>query len=175
MKNFFSYFIIISLIVFTSCKSNSNSNSHKLSEKSGGSFKFPGTNEVKTLLPCNITMESEGVVVTQIHEGLIRLDAKTLKPTSGLAKKWEVSADGKLITFHLNTNAVFQDDVCFTDGKGEKITAKDVKFSFELVCTKADNSFQYEMIFKDRVVGASDFYEKKFKVFIPEISLNFFS
>ncbi len=163
MKNFFSYFIIISLLVFTSCKNTSNSNSHKLSEKNGGSFKFPGTNEIKTLLPCAITMESEGVIVTQIHEGLIRLDAKTLKPSPGLAKKWNISADGKQITFHLNTHAFFQDDVCFADSKGDKITSKDVKFSFELVCTKSENSFQYEMIFKDRVVGANDFYENKSK------------
>ena len=163
MKTFFSHLIILCLLVFASCKNSSNSNSHKISEKSGGSFSFPGTNEVKTLLPSNITMESEGVIVTQIHEGLVRLDVKTLKPIAGLSRKWEMSADGKQITFHLNTNATFQDDACFADGKGEKVTAKDVKFSYELVCTKSDNSFQYEMIFKDRVVGASDFYEKKSK------------
>ncbi len=159
-------FFVLSLsfvAVFASCTKSDNFNSKKISEKSGGTFSFPGTNEIKTLLPSAITMESEGVVVSQIHEGLVRLNSKTLEVCPGLAYKWERSADGKLLTFHLNTNAKFQNDACYKSGIAPKVTAKDVKFSFELLCTKGDNSFQYEMLFKNRLAGADEFFNSKAK------------
>jgi ABC-type transport system substrate-binding protein len=59
----------------------------------------------------------------------VRLDAKTLEVIPGLAEKWEISQDGKKITFHLTKNAHFQDDKCYKDGKGPEITSKDVLLS----------------------------------------------
>jgi peptide/nickel transport system substrate-binding protein len=43
------------------------------------------------------------------------------KPTGDLAEKWDVSKDGRVYTFHLRGNAVFQD--------GSPVTAEDVRWS----------------------------------------------
>ena len=47
-----------------------------------------------------------------------------------LATKWEISADGLIYTFHLRSNVFFQDNILFKDGKGRKMTAQDVVYSF---------------------------------------------
>jgi oligopeptide transport system substrate-binding protein len=92
---------------------------------------------------------------------LLRLDSKTLEVIPGLAQTWETSADGKTITFHLTKGAHFQDDKCYSDGKGPEITSKDVKYTYELMCTKGPNNLNFEILVKDRLVGANDFYDKK--------------
>jgi peptide/nickel transport system substrate-binding protein len=43
------------------------------------------------------------------------------QPTGDLAEKWDVSKDGRVYTFHLRANAVFQD--------GSPVTAEDVRWS----------------------------------------------
>jgi oligopeptide transport system substrate-binding protein len=54
--------------------------------------------------------------------GLVSFDTK-LTLTPDLAEKWEISADGKVYTFHLRTNAKFND--------GRPLTAQDVIYSWE--------------------------------------------
>ncbi len=91
----------------------------------------------------------------------MRLDAKTLEVIPGLAEKWEISPDGKKITFHLTKNAHFQDDKCYKDGKGPEITSKDVLFSLTNICTKTSDNYQFNTLLKGRLVGADDFFDKK--------------
>jgi len=47
-----------------------------------------------------------------------------------LAKKWEVSDNGLVYTFHLRNDVYFQDNALFENGKGRKMTAADVVYSF---------------------------------------------
>lgn len=54
--------------------------------------------------------------------GLVSFDTK-LTLTPDLAEKWDISADGKVYTFHLRTNAKFHD--------GKSVTAQDVIYSWE--------------------------------------------
>jgi len=55
---------------------------------------------------------------------LIRQDFN-LAPQPSLAEKWDVSADGKVYTFHLVRNAKFHD--------GKPLTSADVKFTIESI------------------------------------------
>lgn len=154
--------LCLSAVFFAySCTNNTDINNRKVSEKSGGTFIMAENTETNSFYPHLITMQAEGMVVSQIHEGLVRLNPKTLEAAPGIAEKWEVSADGKTITFHLNKNARFQDDKCYKDGVGPVITSKDVKYSLELLSTKSDNNILFETILKDRLLGANDFYNKK--------------
>jgi peptide/nickel transport system substrate-binding protein len=57
-----------------------------------------------------------------LYEGLLRLD-QSGKVLPGLAKSWDVSPDGKTLTFHLNSGVKWHD--------GSPFTADDVKFSFD--------------------------------------------
>lgn len=48
-------------------------------------------------------------VLSGLFEGLIGEDPKTLAPVPGVAKRWEVSADGLAYTFHLRKDAKWSD------------------------------------------------------------------
>lgn len=155
-----SILLLVSSLVLFSCKDNGNG---KLSDKSGGTFVMAENFPIASIYPISTTNQVEALVVGQIHESLLRLDAKTLEVVPGLAEKWEISKDGKTITFHLVKGAHFQDDKCYSDGKGPEITAKDVKFTLELLATKTDDNYQFSTILKDRLVGVNDFFDKKSK------------
>lgn len=162
LSNLFSILTITALLF--SCKDNASHSNKKLSEKNGGTFAMAEYTEIGNVFPLLITMQHEAIIVSQMHEGLVRLNPFTLEEVPGIAKKWETSADGKTITFHLNNEAYFQDDKCFPEGKGAKITTKDIKFSFELLATQSDFNYHFGTILKDRLLGASDFYNKKSNV-----------
>jgi peptide/nickel transport system substrate-binding protein len=59
-----------------------------------------------------------------IFEGLVGVDAK-FDPVKRLAEAWNLSDDGKVLTFKLRPGAVWSD--------GDKVTSKDVAFTFEAV------------------------------------------
>jgi len=67
-----------------------------------------------------------GIIIPgcQIFAGLLLLD-ENLQPQPYLAKKWEISPDGRTYTFYLEEKATFHD--------GKPITSADVAFSLELV------------------------------------------
>lgn len=153
-----SILLIATSFFLFSCKDNG---SGKLSDKNGGTFVMAENNQIGSIYPISITNQVEALVVGQIHESLVRLDSKTLEPIPGLAEKWEISQDGRIITFHLTKGAHFQDDKCYKDGKGPEITSKDIKFSLELLATKTDDNYQFNTILKDRLVGVNDFFDKK--------------
>ena len=119
-----SILLLVSSLAFYSCKDGVNSGNDKHSDKSGGTFVMVENIEIGSLYPISVTNQVEALVVAQIHESLLRLDAKTLEVLPGLAQKWETSADGKKITFHLTKGAHFQDDKCYAEGKGPEITSK---------------------------------------------------
>jgi peptide/nickel transport system substrate-binding protein len=57
-----------------------------------------------------------------VYEGLVRLDPD-LKVVPGLAGSWDVSADGRMVTFHLARGVKWHD--------GSPFAAQDVKFSWD--------------------------------------------
>ncbi len=61
-------------------------------------------------------------VIGMIFNSLLRYD-KNLKLIGEAAEKWEISRDGKVITFQLKKNIKWQD--------GKPLTARDVKFTLE--------------------------------------------
>jgi oligopeptide transport system substrate-binding protein len=68
------------------------------------------------------------IVTQNVYASLVDLDQEG-KPVPGLAKSWDISTDATLYTFHLVTDAKFQD--------GSPITSADVKYSFERVLLPA--------------------------------------
>jgi oligopeptide transport system substrate-binding protein len=91
----------------------------------------------------------------QIYNGLVQID-DSLKTSPCIAKSWEVSADGKVYTFHLRNDVNFQDDPHFAQGAGRKVTASDFVYSFgRLIDPKVMSSGSW--IFSDKVTGRQAF------------------
>jgi oligopeptide transport system substrate-binding protein len=88
--------------------------------------------EPGTLDPALATSIEELRVVMSLFEGLTRNDPVTSQPIPGLADHWDISADGRIYTFHLRTNAFFS--------TGEQIGADDFVYSWRRVLSPATGS-----------------------------------
>ena len=97
-----------------------------------------------TLDPAISSEMSSHLYVMQIFSGLVKFDSE-LKPVPDLAERWEISRDGKTYTFYL------REDIKFHDGK--KLTAEDIKYSFERTCNPATGS-QTASTYLNDIIGA---------------------
>jgi oligopeptide transport system substrate-binding protein len=166
MKKICNLFTLASasiILVLTSCNEGSKKNNN-IEESKGGIF-YGGIirlNEVesfKTLNPTAVNELSSAHIGSQIFEGLVKFSQKDLSTNLALAKKIESNQDQTEWTFHIRQGVKFHDDVCFPEGKGRFVNAKDVKYCFDRLCIADPNNLQFGITFKDRVVGANEAYE----------------
>jgi peptide/nickel transport system substrate-binding protein len=145
-----------------SCNNNPGSGSTHKEGKGGrmygGTLRFNETDKFQSLFPTLITDAISSHVASQIYEGLVKFDPRTMRILPSIAEKYEINDAGTVYTFHLRKDVRFQDDACFADGKGRPVTADDVKYSFELLCRNDGKNASFSTTFKDRVVGANAFY-----------------
>ena len=67
-----------------------------------------------------------------VYNTLVETD-EHLHTVPSLAKSWDVSDNGLIYTFHLRNDVFFQDNPLFPNGKGRKLTAQDVVYSFSRI------------------------------------------
>jgi oligopeptide transport system substrate-binding protein len=84
---------------------------------------------IATLDPAFAKNQSVIWAVHQIYNTLVETD-NSLHIVPSLAKSWDVSSDRLKYIFHLRTDVFFQDNVVFPEGKGRKMLASDIVFSF---------------------------------------------
>ena len=77
----------------------------------------------EALDPAIITSQADGRIVSAMFEGLTRFNAVTAQAEPALAKRWEISDDGTVYTFHLRENLRWS--------TGEPITAADIVYSWQ--------------------------------------------
>jgi len=106
--------------------------------------------EVQTLDPGLARGQPEHRVTLALFEGLTTYDPRTLNAVPGVAEKWEVSPDGKTVTFHLR-------DCEWTDGK--KVVADDFIYAWTRVLDPATPSDYAHILFF--IKGAEAFRMKK--------------
>ena len=70
--------------------------------------------------------------VHQLFNTLVENDGDT-KTRGSLAKNWDISGDRLEYIFHLRTDVSFHDNDAFENGKGRKMTASDVAYSFKRI------------------------------------------
>ena len=124
----------------------------------GGTFRTNETNPFKSLFPVSINHAVSSRIATQVYQGLVKLDQRTLKVKPLLAKEYKVSEDGKIYTFTLNDSVFFHDDPCFYGGKGRIMNAYDVKFCFDMLCSAIENNTTSDYL-TEIIVGANDYYD----------------
>lgn len=93
--------------------------------------------------------------VHMLYNTLVETD-ENLHLQPSLAKGWTVSDDGLTYTFNLRGDVYFHDDLVFTDGKGRKLTASDVVYSFNRIIDPQVAS-SGAWIFNDRVAKGKPF------------------
>ena len=123
----------------------------------GGDFKFMSKEKVSQLFPLSITDVYANRVSSQIFEGLLKIDTKTMEVIPSIAKSYEKSDDSQVFTFQLNEGVYFQDDKCFKNGKGREVKAQDFKYCLEMACSKNDLN-KISWLLKDKILGAKKFY-----------------
>ena len=151
----------LGLVALLSACGGSSVNKKTSNIKTGGTFRYNERENFTSLHPFSITDYKTTQVAHQIYEGLLKIDAKDLTIKPSLAESWTLNEDKTEYTFHLKKGVKFHDADCFEGGKGREVTAHDFKFSFEQLCTKAADNFQFTKTFKDVVVGATEFYNKE--------------
>ena len=87
--------------------------------------------------------------VNQIYNGLVAVDPE-MRTIPCLAKYWDISDDRKIYRFHLRTDVYFHDDPVFPGGKGRKLNASDIAFSFHRLIDPLTAS-PGAWVFNDRV------------------------
>ena len=107
--------------------------------------------EPETLDPALVTSMDSFQLVDCLFEGLTTVDPKTLVPRPGVASTWEVSADGRVYTFHLRKDAKWSD--------GKALTATDFIAAWKRALTPSTAASYASLFFY--IQGAEAFYHGK--------------
>jgi oligopeptide transport system substrate-binding protein len=83
---------------------------------------FGNGTEPQELDPHIVTGVPEHNIIEALLEGLVSKDPQTLEPTPGVAKRWQISDDGKTYRFYLRDNARWSN--------GDSMTAHDFVWSW---------------------------------------------
>lgn len=145
------------LLLIGSCNKKNDENIVKLKGgiKGGGIYIINESENIRSLDPVGINDVVSHHVSHQIYDLLVDLDSN-LQLRPALAYRWDISQDGLIYTFHLRNNILFHDNICFPDGKGREMTAKDVKYSFDRILDPRTGSLGFDY-FKNYVEGAEEF------------------
>src|SRR6266705_3263949 len=145
--------VIGALLLLTSGGSSGNSSSNNgsatpnLPPRVQGELRLFGGDPITLDPACASDAESANYIV-EIFSGLVAFD-KDLKLIPDIAQKWDVSADGKVYTFHLRSNALFHD-------ASRRVVAGDFKFSMERALNPATQS-TVATTYLDDIAGVDDF------------------
>ncbi len=124
----FLIFVFCTCLMFTACHEPNPSSNKKV-------FRFNRTNGIQNTDPAFAKDQTSCWVVEQLYSGLLKLDDSLLvKPN--LAQSFTISADEKTYVFTLRSDVYFPDNECFKNGKGRKLTAHDVMYSFSRLLDK---------------------------------------
>ncbi len=97
--------------------------------------------EPDTLNPLTSTDAYSNEILDYIYETLVRRNPDTLKLEPWLARDWDISSDGMVITFHMRK------DVKFTDG--HPATAEDVAYAYRKIMDPKVNAPHLRNYYKD--------------------------
>src|SRR5947209_14269476 len=130
LNKYFAIFIG-GLILFYSCYSGGSG--------TGRIFHYNEQTGIASLDPAFAKNQSVMWAVHQLYNTLVEIDSQ-LRIIPSLAIHWDISADHKTYTFFLRRDVFFHDDACFPGGKGRRLVAADVVYSFERIMDKATAS-----------------------------------
>ena len=143
------YSVILGAVVFASISCNNKSSARKQV------FHYNEQSGIATLDPAFAKNQSIMWAVHQIYNTLVETDP-SLNIVPSLAKTWDVSTDRVVYIFHLRTDVFFHDNNAFPGGKGRKMIAGDVEYSFRRIVDRRTAS-SGAWIFNNRVDSLEGF------------------
>jgi peptide/nickel transport system substrate-binding protein len=118
-------------------------------------FHYNDFSGIASLDPAFAKNQSIIWAVHQLYNTMVETD-NDLNIVPSLAYRWDVSDDRLVYTFHLRDSVYFHDNEVFAGGKGRKMTAKDIEYSFRRITDPATAS-SGAWIFNNRVDPATGF------------------
>jgi ABC-type transport system substrate-binding protein len=98
-------------------------------------FRYNESTGIASLDPAFSKNQSTTWPVHQLFNTLVENDGDA-KTKGSLATRWDISPDGLQYTFHFRTDVFFHDDEAFPGGKGRRMNAADVVYSFNRIVDK---------------------------------------
>jgi len=140
-------------------------------------FRYNETTGIATLDPAFAKNQSIIWAVHQIYNTLVETNNE-LNIVPSLAYRWDVTADRITYTFHLRDDVYFHDNPAFPGGKGRKMVAADIEYSFKRIIDPSTSS-SGAWIFNNRVdsvngftaIDDSTFQLKLIRPFTPVLGL----
>ena len=146
--------LVITIYFLQGCSGNNR----QQFEFAGGAAHMALDNEPSTYNPREVLDYYSATVLYQISEGLVGMDANTLKIIPKIASEWAVSDDGKTYTFTIRDNVYFHNCDKIEDAD-RKLGMDDIIASFEAGCKKDKSGVvpaSYNLVFAG-IEGAEDF------------------
>lgn len=137
--------ITISAMVLSCGNTKQKSNVFHYNEQSG----------IASLDPAFAKAQSVMWADHQLYNTLVEIDDH-LNIVPSLATRWDISDDHRTFIFHLREDVYFHDNDAFPGGKGRKMTAHDVEYSFSRILDPATAS-SGAWIFNERVDSVQPF------------------
>ena len=125
-------------------------------KKYGGTFNLNETGDLRSLEPPQVNDQTSNHISENIYDRLLEFDEK-LNLVPGLASLPTISADGLTYTFRIRNDVYFQDDPCFPDGKGRKMTSHDIVYCWTRALDPSTNTLAlpYFQVIK----GAKEYFD----------------
>ena len=142
-------------------------------QKKSTYFNYNESSGIATLDPAFAKSQSVMWSIHQLYNTLVEVN-DSLEIVPSLAKSFEVSADRKQIKFLLRSDVFFKEDVCFGNKRTRKLTAFDVKYSFERIIDPVVAS-PGAWIFNDRIAIENPFVAENDSVFILNLRQPFYA
>lgn len=118
---------LLSAAFLSSCQNNRSSTKQV--------FHYNEASNIASLDPAFAKNQSIIWVVHQIFNTLVETD-NHLNIVPSLAYRWDISDDRLRYTFYLRQDVFFHDNDAFPGGKGRRMTAHDVEYSFNRIIDK---------------------------------------
>ena len=129
MKLILGLFLSIFLLA---CSSDNHKENHKI-------FKYNESAGISSLDPAFAKDQANIWATTQLFNGLVQLD-KDLAVQPAIAKRWDITADGKIYTFYLRTDVLFHQHELLSE-KERIVTAHDFVYSFNITIICISETF----------------------------------
>lgn len=134
-------------------------------------FKYNQPTNITSLDPAFAKSQNNIWAIDHLYNRLIELD-EDLNIQPSLAESWNISDDGLSYTFKLRDDVLFHDNECFTTAEQRKVSAEDVKYSFERIISKELNS-PGSWIFAGKIRNHNPFEALDDKTFVLHLSKPF--